>query len=33
MAQYSFQTAFTQARELYGVDIAPDELETIGIIA
>lgn len=30
---YPFQTAYTQARELYGVELTPDEFETIGMIA
>lgn len=30
---YPFQTAYTQARELYGVELNPDEFETIGMIA
>lgn len=29
---YPFQTAYTQARELYGVELNPDEFETIGMI-
>jgi len=33
MAQYSFKTAYTQARELYGLELNPDEFETIGLIA
>jgi hypothetical protein len=33
MAQYSFKTAYTQARELYGLELNPDEFETLGIIA
>ena len=32
MKQYSFNTAYTQARELYGVELNPDEFETIGLI-
>lgn len=31
--KYPFQTAYTQSRELYGVELAPDEFETIGMIA
>ncbi len=31
--KYPFQTAYTQARELYGVELNPDEFETIGMIA
>lgn len=30
---YPFQTAYTQARELYGVELNPDEFETMGMIA
>ncbi len=30
---YPFNTAFTQARELYGLELNPDEFETIGLIA
>jgi hypothetical protein len=33
MKKYPFQTAYTQARELYGVELNPDEFETIGLIA
>jgi len=33
MAQYSFHTAYTQARELYGLELNPDEFETLGVIA
>lgn len=33
MKYYSFNTAYTQARELYGLELTPDEFETIGIIA
>lgn len=29
---YPFQTAYTQARELYGVELNPDEFETVGMI-
>ena len=32
MKYYSFNTAYTQARELYGVELNPDEFETIGLI-
>jgi hypothetical protein len=31
--KYSFNTAYTQARELYGVELNPDEFETIGMTA
>jgi hypothetical protein len=31
--KYPFNTAYTQARELYGVELNPDEFENIGIIA
>ena len=30
---YPFQTAYTQAQELYGIELTPDEFENIGIIA
>lgn len=30
---YPFQTAYTQALELYGVEISEDEFETAGIVA
>ena len=33
MKDYSFNTAYTQARELYGLTLNPDEFETIGLIA
>lgn len=33
MNQYSFHTAYTQARELYGLELNPDEFETLGMIA
>lgn len=33
MKDYPFNTCYTQARELYGVTLNPDEFETIGIIA
>jgi hypothetical protein len=32
MKQYSFNSAYSQARELYGVELNPDEFETIGLI-
>jgi hypothetical protein len=31
--KFSFNTAYTQARELYGLELNPDEFETLGIIA
>lgn len=31
--KYSFNTAYTQARELYGLELHQDEFETLGIIA
>ena len=31
--EYSFQTAYTQARELYGLELNPDEFESIGLTA
>ena len=33
MSQFPFKTAYTQARELYGLELNPDEFETLGIIA
>ena len=33
MNRFSFNTAYSQARELYGVELNPDEFETLGIIA
>lgn len=33
MGTYSFNTAYTQARELYGLTLTPDEFETLGMIA
>lgn len=33
MTRYPFNTAYTQARELYGVELNPDEFENIGITA
>lgn len=33
MKQYPFKTAYTQTRELYGLELNPDEFETLGIIA
>lgn len=33
MAEHSFNTAYTQARELYGIVMNPDEFETLGLIA
>ena len=31
--QYPFKTAYTQARELYGLELNPDEFETMGVTA
>lgn len=31
--KYSFHTAYTQMRELYGLELNPDEFETLGVIA
>ena len=31
--EYSFHTAYTQARELYGLELNPDEFESIGLTA
>lgn len=33
MKYYPFHTAYTQARELYGLELNPDEFESIGLIA
>jgi len=33
MRTYSFNSAYTQARELYGLELNPDEFESIGLIA
>jgi len=33
MNQYSFNTAYSQTRELYGIELNPDEFETLGLIA
>lgn len=33
MSQYPFNTAYTHARELYGLELNPDEFETLGMIA
>lgn len=33
MKKYSFHTAYTQLRELYGVEIGQNEFETLGLIA
>lgn len=33
MKQFPFKTAYTQVRELYGLELNPDEFETLGIIA
>ena len=33
MKRYSFNTAYTQAREMYGLELNPDEFENIGITA
>ena len=33
MKTYSFNTAYTQARELYGTELTPDEFESLGLIA
>lgn len=32
MKTYSFHTAYSQARELYGIELNPDEFESIGLI-
>ena len=33
MKKYSFNTAYSQVRELYGLELTPDEFENIGLIA
>lgn len=33
MTDYPFKTAYTQARELYGLELNPDEFESIGLTA
>jgi hypothetical protein len=33
MYKYPFNTAYTQAKELYGLVLNPDEFETVGLIA
>lgn len=33
MTNYPFHTAYTQTRELYGIELNPDEFETLGLIA
>jgi len=33
MKYYPFKTAYTQLREMYGIELNPDEFETMGIIA
>jgi hypothetical protein len=33
MKNYPFKTAYTQAREMYGLVLNPDEFETLGLIA
>lgn len=33
MRNYPFNTAYTQTRELYGIELRPDEFESIGLIA
>jgi len=33
MKEYNFNTAYTQAKELYGITLNPDEFETLGLIA
>lgn len=33
MELFNFNTAYTQARELYGVELNPDEFESLGMIA
>lgn len=33
MSQYPFKTAYSHARELYGLELNPDEFESLGMIA
>jgi len=33
MNRFSFNTAYSQLRELYGIELNPDEFETLGTIA
>ena len=33
MELFNFNTAYTQLRELYGIELIPDEFETMGLIA
>ena len=33
MKRYPFNTAYSQTRELYGLELTPDEFENIGLIA
>lgn len=33
MNKFPFKMAYTEARELYGLELNPDEFETLGIIA
>jgi len=33
MVQYPFKTAYSHARELYGLELNPDEFESLGMIA
>jgi len=33
MRSFSFNTAYTQARELYGLELDPDVFESLGLIA
>lgn len=33
MNKYPFNTAYTQTRELYGLELTPDEFESLGLIA
>jgi hypothetical protein len=33
MKRFPFNTAYTQMRQLYGLEINPDEFETLGLIA
>lgn len=33
MRQFSFKTAYTQTRELYGAELNPDEFESLGLTA
>lgn len=33
MQRFSFNTAYAQTRDLYGLELNPDEFETLGLTA